>query len=251
MKRPGRWRQGLIAYLYLTPALLCLAVVYLYPVWQLFRLSTKKVITYSRTVDVGLANFRFVLGDAIFARAILNNLKLFLAVPVLVFLSLLLAALLHERIRGWRVYRALVFLPYVLPIPVVGVAFSHMLRLNGVLNTTLRRMGLEALALDWLGHPVMAMVSLLGVIVWKELGFGVILFLARLLAVRQELYDAAQIDGASWWQRVWHISVPELRPVIGFYAILELITMLSWVFSYVFTITGGGPANSTTVIEFY
>ena len=238
-------------YLYLLPAVLIIVVVYLYPVLQLFRLSTMKVITYSKTRYIGPANFKLLLNDETFRLALRGNAKLLLAVPILVFLSVILSALLYDRMRGWKTYRALVFLPYVLPIPVVGVAFSQMLRLNGVLNTFLRSIGLETLALDWLGNPRIAMFSVLAVVIWKELGFGVVLFLARLLSVREDLYEAARIDGANWWQRLRHITIPELRSVMEFYVILEMVTMLSWVFSYVYTMTGGGPGNSTQVVEFY
>jgi len=250
---PSRWdwRSSVGPYLYLMPTTVIIVVVYLYPVLQLFRLSTMKVITYSKTQYVGLANFKLVLGDDAFRAALLGNAKLLAAVPLLVFLAVVISALLYDRMRGWRVYRALVFLPYVLPIPVVGTAFGRMLELNGMINTMLRAVGLDALALDWLGDPRIAMFTVLLVIIWKELGFGVVLFLARLLSVREDLYEAARIDGANWWQRLRHISIPELRSVMEFYVILELVTMLSWVFSYIYTMTGGGPGNSTQVIEFY
>jgi ABC-type sugar transport system permease subunit len=246
-----RLRRAGVAYLYLAPALLLLAFIYAYPLLQLFHLSTQKVITYDNTLDVGLANFRALAVDPAFRLALGNNLRLMLAVPLLIALSVVFAALLYDRVRGWRVYRAVAFLPYVLAIPVVGVAFNQILRLNGATNQMLRAAGLGLLALDWLGNPRVAPWTLLAVIVWKELGFGIILFLARLLSAREELYEAAALDGANWWQRLWHVSVPELRPVIGFYAVLEAITMLSWVFAYVYTMTGGGPANSTTVLEFF
>lgn len=228
-----------------------LLFIYAYPLLQLFRLSTRKVITYNNTLDVGLANFRALAVDPAFRLALGNNLRLLLAVPILIALAVVFAALLHERVRGWRVYRAIVFLPYVLAIPVVGVAFGYLLRLNGPANQALRGLGLGGLAGDWLGDPRLAPWTLLGVIVWKELGFGIILFLARLLSAREELYEAAALDGAGWWQRLWFVSVPELRRVIEFYTVLEGITLLSWVFAYVYTMTGGGPANSTTVLEFY
>ena len=238
-------------YLYLAPALALLAFVYGYPLLQLLHLSTRKVITYSRTLDVGLANYRVLLADPALHRALGNNARLLLAVPILIVLSVLAAAVLYDRPRGWRPYRAVVFLPYVLAPPVIGVAFSYMLRLNGGINLALRSLGLDALALDWLGDPRVAPWTLLAVIVWKELGFGIVLFLARLLSAREDLYEAAALDGANWWQRLWYITVPELGPVIEFYTFLEAITMLSWVFAYVYAMTGGGPSNSTTVIEFY
>ena len=162
-----------MAYLYLAPALFFLVFIYAYPLLQLFRLSTRKVITYNNTLDIGLANFRALAIDPAFRLALGNNLRLLLAVPILIALAVVFAALLHERLRGWRLYRAVVFLPYVLAIPVVGVAFGYLLRLNGPVNLMLRGAGLDRLALDWLGDPHNAPWTLLGVIVWKELGFGI------------------------------------------------------------------------------
>ena len=247
----NRTRQALLPYIYLAPAAIILLLVYAYPILQLLRLSTQKVITYDNTIDIGAANYRALIADPTFRLALGNSLRLLLGVPVLIILAVLFAALLYDRMRGWQFYRAITFLPYVLAIPVIGVAFSFMLRLNGPLNTFLRGASLESLALDWLGDPNITPWVLLAVIIWKELGFGIILFLARLLSVPEVLYEAATLDGANWFRRLWHVSVPELRRVIEFYAVLEAITMISWVFAYVYTLTGGGPGNSTTVLEFY
>ena len=87
--------------------------------------------------------------------------------------------------------------------------------------------------------------------VWKELGFGVVLFMARLMSVEEELFDAAKIDGANWFQLQWHITVPQLANVIEFFVVISVITMLSWVFSYVYVMTGGGPGQATMVTELY
>jgi ABC-type sugar transport system permease subunit len=247
----NRTRERLQPYLYLAPAAIILLLVYAYPILQLLRLSTQKVITYDNTIDIGLSNYRALFVDPAFRLALGNSLRLLLAVPLLIILAVLIAALLYDRMRGWQIYRAIVFLPYVLAIPVIGVAFSHMLRLNGPINMILRSLSLEGLALDWLGDPRIAPWVLLAVIIWKELGFGIILFLSRLISVPEVLFEAATLDGANWFERLWHVSVPELGRVIEFYAILEGITMLSWVFAYVYTLTGGGPGNSTTVLEFY
>ena len=91
----------------------------------------------------------------------------------------------------------------------------------------------------------------MAVIVWKELGFGVILCLARLMSVDEHLFEAARVDGAGWWRVLWHVMLPQLVPTLAFYAIVELITMLSWVFAYVYVMTSGGPENSTIVSEYY
>ena len=142
-----------------------------------------------------------------------------------------------------------VFLPYVLPVPVIGVVFSYILQRNGVLNEVLAAIGLGQLQQDWLGNPNLAIWSIWAVIVWQQLGFGIILFLARLMGVDSSLYEAAMIDRANWWQRFRHITIPQLASVIEFFVIVSLLNMLSWVFGYVFVMTGGGPSNSTYVTE--
>jgi ABC-type sugar transport system permease subunit len=89
------------------------------------------------------------------------------------------------------------------------------------------------------------------VVIWKELGFGIILFLARMSSISEELYDAAKLDGAGWWQQMIYVTVPQMTTVIEFYIIVNLITMLSWVFAYVLVMTKGGPGNSTWVLEYF
>lgn len=91
----------------------------------------------------------------------------------------------------------------------------------------------------------------MSVIIWRELGFGTILFLARLMSVPEELFEAARLDGANWLQVHWHITIPQLRRVIEFYVIIEVINMMSGVFNYVYVMTSGGPGFSSQVLELY
>lgn len=97
----------------------------------------------------------------------------------------------------------------------------------------------------------MALWTVMGVIIWREAGFGIVLFLARLLSLNEELQDAAKIDGADWWQRLGYVTVPQMRETIEFYSVVSVITMLAWVFSYVYVISRGGPGNATQIIELY
>jgi ABC-type sugar transport system permease subunit len=97
----------------------------------------------------------------------------------------------------------------------------------------------------------MALWTLMFVIVWREVGFGIVLFLARLLTLPEEPFEAARIDGAGWWARLRYVILPELKGTIEFYGVVAAITMLAWVFGYVFTLTGGGPGDSTQVLELY
>jgi ABC-type sugar transport system permease subunit len=200
---------------------------------------------------VGPENYLILFKDDVFIQAVWNNLTLLLCVPIMVGVALVLAIFLFERIRGWQFYQNTLFLPYLLPITVVGLVFSYIFQLSGVLNDFLKLIGLGTLALDWLGSTRLALPTVMFVIVWKEVGLGVVLFLARLMSVEEELFDAAKIDGANWWQLQWYITIPQLAMVIEFFSVVSVITMLSWVFSYVYVMTGGGPGQATTVTELY
>ena len=242
-----------IAWLYAAPTLLFIGAIFAYPIVTLIKYSLENVSTspYVPTTYAGTANFRYIFKDSLFTHALENNLKLFLCVPIMVILAVMLAAILYDRPRGWKVYRALLFLPYVLSIPVVGLVWSYLFTYNGSINEILRGTGLGFLAKDWLGTPTWAIPTIGFVIIWKEMGFGVVLMNARLLSVSEEYFEAARVDGAGWWRRLWHITLPQLVPAIAFFSIVELINMLSWVFAYIYVMTLGGPENSTVVTEFY
>ena len=152
---------------------------------------------------------------------------------------------------GWKFYRFTLFLPYILAIPVIGVVFGYIFQLNGILNYFLDKLGLDFLIRDWFGSSKYSIWTLMFVIMWKELGFSIIMIFARLLSVNQELYEAAEIDGASWIKKHIYITIPQCLNVISFLSVILIITMFAWIFNYVFTLTRGGPGTSTIVSEFY
>jgi ABC-type sugar transport system permease subunit len=239
-----------VPYLYVAPMVALLGFVFAYPIARLFEFSFR-LIRGASGPWVGTLNYRNAFDDPTFREASLHSLTLLLAVPVMTAISLVVSVLLYERVRGWRAYRTLFFLPYILAIPIVGIVFGYVFQLNGVLNQALRGIGLGALAFDWIGSEQLALWTVMFVIVWREVGFGIVLFLARLLSLNQDLIDSAKIDGAGWWRRLRYVIVPQLRGTIEFYAVVAVITMLAWVFAYVYTITKGGPGTSTQVVELY
>lgn len=239
-----------VPYLYVAPMCALLALVFGYSLVRVFDFSGR-LIRGASGVWTGFLNYELVLEDPTFRKAAQNSALLLLAVPILTAISLLVSVLLFDRARGWRIYRTAVFLPYILAIPVVGIVFSYILQFNGVLNEILRGLRLEGLALDWLGDERLALWSVLFVIVWREVGFGIVVFFARLMSLDESTLEAAQIDGAGWFRRLRHIILPQLRGTIEFYAVVATITMLSGVFAYVFTLTAGGPGNATQIVELY
>ena len=235
--------------LYLAPAMIIIGIVIIYSVIRVV-IGSFMTVSQGEEVFAGLWNYKLLFKDNLFGIAIKNNMLLFLCVPVMTILALVVAVVLFNKIRLWQFYRSIIFVPFILAVPVVGVVFTYILQLNGVLNTILKDTGLGVLALDWLGNPSIAIWSVGAVIIWKQFGFGVVLFLARLMSVDVSLYEAAEVDGANAIQKFFNITIPMTASIIEFYVIISLIDMLSWVFSFVFVMTGGGPASSTTTLEY-
>jgi ABC-type sugar transport system permease subunit len=245
-----RLRRGVVPYLLIAPAAAFIGVIFLY---SLVKLGYASVHAGDNGTSgpAQLTAYRFVIDDPVFRTAIKHNLLLLLSVPVVLVLALAIALILHEGILGWRLYRTVVFIPYMLAIPVLGTTFVYILSLNGVLNRTLGDFGLGFLRQDWLGSPSWVLPSIASIIIYHELGFGVVLFLARLLSLPEEVDQAGRIDGCGWWQLRRRITLPQMTGVITAFVTLELITMLSWVFAYVYSTTKGGPNFASYVLEFY
>lgn len=241
-----------IPYVYVLPLLALLAFVFGYPLVRIFEFSFKMV----RGIDgpwIGLRNYELVLGQSLFWESVLHNLQLLLAIPVMVVISLIVSVLLYERVAGWRLYRIIVFVPFVLAIPIIAVVMKRMFQFSGPVNEVLRWFSLDFMALDWIGSSDVALWTVMILIIWRESALGIILFLARLLSLDESMIEAARIEGANWWQRLWYIILPQMRGVIEFFVVVSVITMLAAVFAYVFIMGGGrgGPGTSTMVVELY
>jgi ABC-type sugar transport system permease subunit len=245
----GRGTGG-TAFFFLLPSLLLVGLIFLYPVYSLLRMSLYQSLG-SLSLYVGLDNYLVALHDPLFLTSVRNNLVLMICVPVMIVIALALALLLFEQRKAAPLYRFLLFVPYIISITVSGIAFSAMLTKNGALNQLLAAVGLGALRQDWLGDPKIALFSVGGVIIWREAVLGVVLFSARLLTLNTEPLEAAMTDGASRWRAHWNVTLPQMRGIIGFYAITSVITVAVWTFSYVFVMTNGGPGNATMTADLY
>ena len=236
-------------YLYIAPFVIITLFIFGYSIPSVFLFSFQRIRGISGEF-IGFANYKHVVTNIEFQAAVKNNIQLLIIVPILVFFALILAVLVFKGVRGWRVYRTAVFIPYILPITVVGITFGYIFTLKGVLNEFLKIINPE-FGIDWLGNPNLALWTLMIIIIWKELGFGIMLFLARLMSINPDLYDAAKIDGAGWFRLFIHITIPQLSTIIEFFVIITIINILSWIFAYSYTVTMGGPGNATMVIELF
>lgn len=237
-------------YVFVAPAIIALAAIFGYPLVQVLRMSFY-VGGIGRLTYAGVSNYVALWHDPVLIHSIINNVKLLITVPLTTVVALGVALILNAQIRGWKQYRKILFVPFILPSTAIGLTFAFLLEESGVINSILRSWHLGALALDWLGSSDFAVPSIGAVIVWQQLGFGVVVFSAALMAVPRELTEAAHIDGATAWQTQIWILIPNIRRVIGFFVVLEGITVLSQLFTYVYVLTKGGPGNSSSVLDFY
>jgi raffinose/stachyose/melibiose transport system permease protein len=246
MTRSGR----LTPYLFILPAAAIYGVFLLLPLGQTAVMSFWKWDGLSPNYKwVGLDNYVRMLGDESVWSAALNNAKwVALAVfPILIGLALAVA-LQQARPRGRTAYRAIYFLPYVLPTVVIALAWGWIYHPTfGTLNSALRAIGLDGLTQNWLGDPNIALVALATAANWAGYGFCMTLFLAGLNAVDPALYDAAKVDGATGWQRFRYVTLPSIANTTNIVVLIVFINTVR-VFDIVFVLTAGGPAGSTEVL---
>ncbi len=206
----------------------------------------------------GLANYRQLAGDSEFWASIWHSVALVGAMAIVpAVLGLVIAAALFDVIakrfspRTASTLRACIYLPQVLPIIVAAIVWSWILDpQNGALNALLRDAGLGFLRHDLLGDPKTALLTVMAVLVWFQLGYPVVIFMAALQRADPQLAEAAEIDGASWWQRLWRVTVPQIRPEI--YVVLLTCTVASLrAFAWIYALTTGGPGTATQVPSYY
>lgn len=198
---------------------------------------------------IGFGNYWRVWESERVREAITHNAILLLVIPIEIVLAGLVASLLRERVWGWQVYRFLVLVPTMISITIAGYAWTYFLSPQGILNIILRAIGLDEATRPWLADPDYALYAIMLLLVWRDTGFAAILFYSRLLAVDEAVYEAASIDRANRWHRLIYIDFPLLLPVIGLFTVLMSVWIFSFVFNYVYVMTGGGPGTASTVAE--
>ncbi|SDJ39365.1 carbohydrate ABC transporter permease [Streptomyces indicus] len=256
--RAGRPRSEGSYALYLLPGALAFLVVIVVPFLMNTGISFTEWSGVGTPEFTGLDNYEKLLGDEDFWESFRHSLAMVVAMAVLpTALGLVLATALfdvvakHAGARWASVLRACFYLPQVLPIAVAGIVWSWILAPeNGSLNDLLGALGLDGLQQDWLGDPDWALYSVMAVMVWVQIGFPLVIFMSGLQRLDPALHEAAELDGAGWWRRLWHITLPQLRPEIAVVLLWCTIAALK-VFGMVYVLTGGGPGGSTNVPSYF
>lgn len=252
MRKPMTKKFSFTPYLFLTPALLVIAIFILYPILAVVYYSFTEYTIVTPPVWVGLKNFQTLLHDDVFWLALRNSFIYLLVTPTLIFLCIILAIVVNRKLPGINAFRALYYIPVISGSVAVGISWRLMLDTNGLLNSTLLALGVLKEPIQWLAEPAYSLPIAMLLTTWMGLGYYMMIFLAGLQNIPEELYDAAIIDGCNTWQKHWYVSLPGLRPQITFVTVISSLAALE-VFNEVYILFGqlGGVLNSAVTMVFY
>ena len=243
---------SLTPYVFLTPALIAIFIFVVYPIirgrlLQFYRLLHCYPASLVWVEELRMVDPRYDLLESVVA---FDNILL--VTPILIVLSVTLAIIVNRKLPGIHAFRTLFFIPVISGSIAVGIAWRLMLDTNGIINASLLAVGILKEPVQWLAEPALTLPICMALTVWLGLGYYMMIFLAGLQNIPQELYDAALIDGCNGWQKHWFVSVPGLRPQITFVTVISSLAALQ-VFNEIFTITGGlgGILQSGYTVVYY
>jgi ABC-type sugar transport system permease subunit len=251
--RPGgrraswRRRQRLVGLAAVMPAFVVVVGFMLFPVGFALYIS----FTKTNGIDyewVGFENYLSLFTDPIVQGALRTSLKFLISVPLVVFVSVVVAVLLFERVRGWKAFRVIYFLPNVLSVVVVGIMFRGIFGHHGVVNQAIAALGLPRVDFFTTGNLAIAVIVV--ALVWAGFGYQALLLLTGLNAIDLAVFEAAAIDGAGWWRRLFSITLPNIRRELGFVFIINVLYTFTALFGFIFVVTAGGPGFETTTIDY-
>ena len=237
-------------YLFLLPAAAVLIVFFFIPFFQTFVLS---FFDYSSSLYnpnfVGADNYIKLFKEPVFYKVMFNTfMYLVIAVPFLVTFPLFLAILINQKIRGITLYKILLYLPVIVSIVVAAIAFKWLYAGQGILNYILSLFHIKSIG--WLVDTKWALFSVALVTIWKGIGYYMMIYLASLMSVPQDLYEACDIDGANFITKHLTVTIPHIMPTIALVSTISTISAMK-VFAEIYVMTKGGPLNSTKTIVYY
>jgi len=203
-----------------------------------------------RSEWIGLQNYASFIKSGLFWMVLKNTLILLINVPLQVFAGLVVALLLYEKVKGWRVYRAVIYIPQIISAVIIGFLFKIFFSLNGPFNLVLRAVGLGKLGIEWFGNSYTALGVIIFAVVWFSIGWQAIVILGGMSAIPPSVFEAAVIDGARYWQRAFRIVVPMLVRVLEFCIIASGVWTLTQLFPFLFAMTRGGPGYETSTLDY-
>ena len=243
-------RQTLKAYGFMTPALIIIILFTIIPIIGSLVLMFYDYSVLGQTKFVGLKNFVKAFHDRVFWISIKNSVIFVVVVPIIQILSILLAVLVNKKLPGIGIFRTLFYIPVVTSMVAVSIMWGFIFDTSGIINTALKEWKVISMPLGFLSDKNTAMICLMFITIWQGLGYYMMMYLAGLQGIPQELCEAATIDGAGPVKTFFHITLPLLRPTILLTTIMSINGTLQ-LFDESVNLTGGGPANSTLTMSHY
>ncbi|WRP06262.1 sugar ABC transporter permease [Rossellomorea aquimaris] len=241
----------LTPFLFLIPGVIILGAFIFYPMLNAIWLSFTDYNIVADAEFIGLENYKELFADALFWKVLGQTLLyLIIVVPALVILPIFLAILVNQQVKGIGFFRSAYYVPVVTSMVVVGIAWKWVYADRGILNYILESFGLIDEPINWLTSTSTSIFAVMVVTIWKGLGYYMVIYLAGLQSIPDDLYEAADIDGATKWKQIWHITIPLLMPSIMIVTIMSSISAMK-VFEEIYVMTGGGPLNSSKTLVFY
>ncbi len=249
---PYGMRKLWLPIMFLTPAAIILIVFMAAPMLDAILLSFKSWNGMAAATWIGTANYQALWRDPVFLLALGNTAYFTIATVIFqTTIPLLVATLVNSGIRGGTFFRSLYFMPVIISLAISGLLWSMIYEPNfGTLNTLLRSLGLGGWTQLWLADKQLVMPCIIVVSIWQSLGFYLVIYFAALQGIPQELYEAASIDGARAWHRLWFVTIPLLRPVMILVMVLNTINGVK-VFDQIWVMTAGGPNHASDTLGTY
>lgn len=199
---------------------------------------------------VGLSNYLNILKHGDFWLLLRNNLIILTYIPIQFFAGVIVAVLLYEEVPGWRFFRSLYYLPQIISAVIVAFLFRVFFGYDGPINVILRALRLDSMAIEWLGNGFSSLFVIIICLVWINIGWQAILVLGGMSSIPTSVLEAARIDGAGYWKRLFGIIIPMITRVIEYSSIISVIWVFTGLFPFIYSLTNGGPGYETTTIDY-
>ncbi len=239
--------QGVLS---IVPTLLILLFIRFYPIAEAIYRSFTNWNGLYRNDWVGLKNYVDIFTNSPFWMLLRNNFVLLISVPLQILLGLFVAVLLYEEVAGWRFFRAIVYVPQIISAVIIGYLFRIAFGLDGPINLVLRNMGLNFMAIEWLGNSATALSVLVFCLTWFSIGWQAIIILGGMTKISPSVLESAQLDGANFWQRTFLVIVPMISRTLEYGAIMSIVWTFTGIFAFIYSITYGGPGYETSTIDY-
>jgi multiple sugar transport system permease protein len=245
--RKFKMSEGILAVL---PVIFILIFMRFYPMVMAIYRSFTNWDGLFRSDWIGLGNYIEIFTNSPFWKLLRNSLVLLMSVPLQLMIGIFVAVLLYEEVKGWRFFRTIIYVPQIIAAVTIGYLFRVAFSVDGPLNLVIRNLGFPSFGFEWLGNTATALGVLVFCLTWFSIGWQAIVILGGMSKISPDVFEAAKMDGANYWQRTFLVVIPMISRTIEYALIMSMVWTLTSVFAFIYTITAGGPGYETSTIDY-